>query len=343
MTEWNRSPSPEDDTTGQTDWPGLVNQPITGDYAVTRNVQPANSAFADLTAIQILALISREISSLIQDTQEVIGRNITTDMCVMLPPAQYDLLSHVYVGDNAERTLFRQLMEDNPWTNRTGNALMIESVIELDSSRGHVSSDRMITTVKHQYIAEFPVAFEPRLIRVEEQGYGICAPVEAKFGYFWLKRPTIMRYRDGHLMPRWVEINQNGEWLPFLVTHDHGNGVLSGVGFTGIPARVGWPRRGTEAFNSVVPGGSNRQWRELPGEAFGNVVSVESEEDGKPEVPLLDRLVEAIGDLDPDDKELWTAAGVPKVEAIEEVLGQDITGPQRDEAWKAYQEANAGG
>ena len=56
------------------------------------------------------------------------------------------------------------------------------------------------------------------------------------------------------------------------------------------------------------------------------------------------KIIEAIGQLDPDNPELWTKSNPPKpkVEAIEAILGFDISGLERDqgfEAWQAAQEA----
>ena len=36
-----------------------------------------------------------------------------------------------------------------------------------------------------------------------------------------------------------------------------------------------------------------------------------------------------------------TAAGIPKVDAIEAIVGEDITSAERDAAWVAYQEEQA--
>ena len=182
--------------TGDGGGQGLVNQPTTGTGAVTLNTQPASMTIeTDLNAVQIRSLINTEISSIIADTDEVFGRNVTQGMTVLLPPAQYDRLSDLYIGNDARMTLLRSLLDDNPWTNRTGNPLMIESCIELEEV-GPSDVDRMVTTVRDRRVAEFPVAIEPRLIRLFEDRYSVCAPVEAKFGDCWVKRPKVIRYRD---------------------------------------------------------------------------------------------------------------------------------------------------
>lgn len=47
-------------------------------------------------------------------------------------------------------------------------------------------------------------------------------------------------------------------------------------------------------------------------------------------------IIEAIRDLDPDDRQNWTASGSPSVEALERQLGCDISARQRDAAWRAW-------
>lgn len=56
----------------------------------------------------------------------------------------------------------------------------------------------------------------------------------------------------------------------------------------------------------------------------------------------LDRIADAIGQLDTaHDAALWTEAGPPRVDALEDILGHDITEAERDEAWAVYQANNA--
>ena len=53
--------------------------------------------------------------------------------------------------------------------------------------------------------------------------------------------------------------------------------------------------------------------------------------------PTLDERIEAaIGALDPEESSLWSRTGVPRVDAIERVLGEDISAAQRNAAWAEY-------
>ena len=57
--------------------------------------------------------------------------------------------------------------------------------------------------------------------------------------------------------------------------------------------------------------------------------------------PGLDDIVDAIARLDRDDSSLWTRRGPPRVDAIEALLGRQITAAERTAAWKIAQRAPA--
>ena len=57
----------------------------------------------------------------------------------------------------------------------------------------------------------------------------------------------------------------------------------------------------------------------------------------------LSEVAAAIEELDPEDTSLWTAGGAPTVDALERVLGRDVSGAERDRAWAAVQETRAAG
>ena len=174
--------------------PGLLNLPVAD---VTRTTQGANMTFAELTSVAIRNLINGRISNVIEITAETLGRNISTGMTVYLPGVQYDLLTTRYIGDNAERTLMASIMADNPWTHFTGNPIMIERVLELDSARNPGSTtDRMIVALKHPRVAEIGISIPPRVIRIMDKGRVYCAQVEAKFSPLFVKRPNTIHYVD---------------------------------------------------------------------------------------------------------------------------------------------------
>ena len=166
----------------------------TGDQ-VQLSTQAASMTFSDLTATQIRSLINGEISAIISDSAETIGRNLNTGMTVYLPGEQYDLLTTLYMGDDAERTLLRSIKQDNPWTEFSGSPLMVERVIEL-AAAGASNTDRMVVGLKHPRIIKMCVSISPRVLRVLDKGRVICAQVESKFSPAFLLRPFGIRYVD---------------------------------------------------------------------------------------------------------------------------------------------------
>ena len=177
---------------------GLVNQPTTGTGTNVVRTSDAAQTFATGTAEQMRTVITAEISKVIENSAETLGRNINTGLTVYLPGTQYDLLNSTYLGDNAERTVMRGLMEDNPWTFFTnGSPLMIMRLLELDSARNPGStSDRMITTLKHPRIAEIGVSIMPRVLRIMDEGRVIKAQVESEYAELWVKRPQDVYYLE---------------------------------------------------------------------------------------------------------------------------------------------------
>jgi len=55
---------------------------------------------------------------------------------------------------------------------------------------------------------------------------------------------------------------------------------------------------------------------------------------GDPRVALIDAIMDAIDDLSPD---AFGQDGKPNVKAIQDIIGQNISAADRDEAWVAYQ------
>jgi hypothetical protein len=73
-------------------------------------------------------------------------------------------------------------------------------------------------------------------------------------------------------------------------------------------------------------------------------VDEEVAEPSDPVVPTdpaerLAAIMEAIGKLDINNATLWTGSGMPKVPAIAEVTGWDVSGQERDAAWAQIQSA----
>ena len=178
---------------------GLLNHATASAASATQvqlSTQGSNMTFADIGSTEIRTLINGEISGIISGSMETLGRNISEGMTVYLPGEQYDLLTTLYIGDDARQTLMKSILADNPWTHFTkGKALMIERVLEL-AGIGGSSSDRMVVGLKHPRVAEMGVSIQPRVLRVMDKGRVVCAQVEAKFSELFMKRTIGLRYTD---------------------------------------------------------------------------------------------------------------------------------------------------
>ena len=180
---------------------GLTNLPTAGVTAVNLQTQAANQTFDDLEASAIRNLINDDISWVIEVSDETLGGGwmgpgIDSDMCIYLPVDQYNKLFTRFIGDDENRSVARAIMEDNAWTHRTGNPIMFKSVQELAGAGVGAGVDRMLITSKSPRIFEMGVPIVPRVLRILDKGRSICAQVEYKFSPLFVKRPTVMRYRD---------------------------------------------------------------------------------------------------------------------------------------------------
>jgi len=178
---------------------GLFNLPYSatpsGDQVHWRK---SAKTFAGMSQVEIRTAICRELSAVITDSREIIGRQpgLIEGMTVYLSGPQYDELSTRLIGDNQDKSIRQSLMDDNPWTHFTGRPLNIERVIELEGI-GDGDSDRMLIALRNNRIAEMGVPFGPRLIRILDEGRFIRAQLESKFSTLFVKRPSSMRYVDG--------------------------------------------------------------------------------------------------------------------------------------------------
>ena len=173
---------------------GLVNL-STGTGEVNLQTQGANEDFDNRSGAQIRNIINDDISWVIETSDETFSSLVMDGMCVYLPVQQYNRLTSRFVGDDEERSVMRAIQEDNPWTHRTGNPVMFKSVQEL-AGAGASSTDRMITCSMDSRVFEMGVPIAPRVLRILDLGRAVSAQVEYKFSPLFVKRPTVIRYRD---------------------------------------------------------------------------------------------------------------------------------------------------
>lgn len=180
---------------------GLLNQPYGNQgQAAQRVTQRAlddaeRFSAANQTAQGIRSIINQALSKVISDSKETIGMTIAEGLTIYLPGFEYDLLTDIYIGDNADKTLMRSIIEDNPWTHFSGQPIMFKRVIELENA-GASNNQRMVITLKNSRICEMGVSIMPRVLRIMDKGRVICALVEAKFSSLFVKRPKQIYYID---------------------------------------------------------------------------------------------------------------------------------------------------
>ena len=162
-------------------WRGLSNLTAAGDN-ITSNA--FTGTFASSTALEIQAAISTEISNLITDSNEVVGRKLKDGLAIYLPGAEYDLLCNP-LGDDANKSIMDWLERMNPFTKMTGNPVKFHRLMELSST--------MLTTVKDKRVFEMAMPISPRVIKIMDMGRNIVAQIEYKIGRFYVKRPSYIR------------------------------------------------------------------------------------------------------------------------------------------------------
>ena len=162
-------------------WRGLSNLTNAGD-GVTTNA--ATKTFANSTASEIQKAIRKEISGLITDSNEVVGRKLKTGLCVYLPGDRYDTLCDP-IGDNADKSILEYLSRMNPFTKMTGNPVMFKRLMEL--------TNHMITTVMSDRVFEMAMSISPRVLRIVDKGRVITGQLEYKIGRLYIKRPGYIR------------------------------------------------------------------------------------------------------------------------------------------------------
>lgn len=175
---------------------GLVNLPTSGTGAVTQNSQAANKEIVDdLTAEEVRHLLISEIGALIEDSNQIFGRQLRSGLCIYLPQAEYNYVTSTPIGDNSDKSIWDFVMAYNPWTQMTGEAPMLKALLELKSAGG-TNINRMVTAINDLRVWEIAVPFFPRILTTINEGYRITAPIEYKVSALNVKRPKAIRYRD---------------------------------------------------------------------------------------------------------------------------------------------------
>lgn len=168
---------------------GLVNMP---------NVPIENSSatWANLDNQTIINNINSYVTKVIQQTEEVMGRNLRPNLALYLPTTQFGRLTQ-RLDNGMDSSMWRYISQNNAWTQRTGNPISIRSVLELMGA-GASGEDRMLVGFPDESrIWEMGMPIQPRVIDVQSLGYTVSAPIEYKISGLNVKRPEAMLYVDG--------------------------------------------------------------------------------------------------------------------------------------------------
>lgn len=170
------------------DFTGLVNN---------ADIPSSSSAktIANMTADERVQFIQDNVSALVANTAEVVGRQIREGLTVYLPIAQEALIADTKLADDASKTVWEYVKVNNQWTRRSGQELKLAAVAEL-ASAGAGSTDRALFGFNNDKIMEMAMPIQPRVIKLLETHYGVDAPMEYKISGLNVKRPTAMAYVD---------------------------------------------------------------------------------------------------------------------------------------------------
>lgn len=135
---------------------------------------------------------------------------------------------------------------------------------------------------------------------------------------------------------------------PVLITVDHNGKKIKPGGTIDLSAEQAAPLIRGGFISSKVLNATEQETpakAETGGEPSGTDTGTEASgsNTGTEPVSELDRVIAAIGKIDPAKKELFTGSGKPKTEAFEGIEGIDFTvsAALRDQAWDQYQKQKA--
>ena len=176
---------------------GLINQTIgtTGDTVRLTTLTNAQR-FSAVTGDVMAATISAEISKLIADSSEIIGRTLTDGMTVYLPISQHNLVMTTRLSDSPNLTAWEWAKKNNQFTALTSKELVLEMVGELEDAAVNTTDDRMIIGMNTREIMEMAQPISPRVLEVVNEGFFLKTPMEYKISGLNVKRQIGLRYVD---------------------------------------------------------------------------------------------------------------------------------------------------
>lgn len=140
------------------------------------------------------------ITDMGQATEELIYEHFGhVPLKFVLPTVAYDRLANSPLGTDANKTIMAFLRTNNPWTERTGQPVMFESLTRCKDAGENGDLGRVVVYPMTNRILEMAIPIMPRVITTQQDGYNIKAPMEYSMSGVNVKRFSMMRYADGVL------------------------------------------------------------------------------------------------------------------------------------------------
>lgn len=154
-------------------------------------------AISAMTADEMVAFIQTGVVGIIENSNEIFGRNLRMgDFVIYAPISQADKLLTTKLSTNADKSVWDYAMTNNAWTRLYSNSPLSLKPLQELTGAGDGSTDRIIFALKHERVYEFAVPFGPRMANTVPQLFGVEAGMEYKISGLNIKRPAGMRYYD---------------------------------------------------------------------------------------------------------------------------------------------------
>jgi hypothetical protein len=168
---------------------GLINN-----ADITTDAAP--KTIADMSSDEIVDFIQQTISSLVEDSNEIVGTRIRNGLTIALPYSQYNRVLLTKYNVNADKTIWAYIEENNLWSDITGEKPKFKVIAELKGA-GAGATDRMFVYFNNTQVMEMAMPISPRVINIEQIHYEFFAPMEYSMSGVNVKRANINRYIDG--------------------------------------------------------------------------------------------------------------------------------------------------
>ncbi|MFC6487359.1 major capsid family protein [Nitratireductor sp. GCM10026969] len=187
-------------------WTGLLNSQYVTPVAVQADGTAApNTAWVlnDGTGNKTPEQIVRDVNYLIMGPLSAPNTPLASTLAdtVLLPPLAYRYIASTPYGvTSPNMTILRYIRENNEYTARTGNPLMIREVNELATAatEGVAGGGRAIGYQNREQVLELPMPMPFRFLSVYQDGpLNYVVPGISRVGPVDVKRPLAMRYGDG--------------------------------------------------------------------------------------------------------------------------------------------------